>query len=90
MNLNIVSALRLPNEAISGTPQIAGPNTFLQKRSTQAAMQSAYILCPLLFDSVLDKANGDLGRQTNPCTLPRWIKKELGASVYGNHQEGEC
>lgn len=52
MYLNIVSALRLPNEAISGTPQIARPNTFRQKRSTQATVQSAYTPCPLLFDSV--------------------------------------
>lgn len=43
MYLNIVSALRLPNEAISRTPQIAGPNTLSrEKRSTQATAQSAY------------------------------------------------
>ena len=66
MYLNIVSALRLPNEAISGTPQIAGPNTLgREKRSTQATAPSA-LPCPLLFDSAaqLEKASGDFGRQT--------------------------
>ena len=87
MYLNIVSALRLPNEAISGTPQIAGPNTFRQKRSTQATVQSAYTPCPLLFDSV-SETSGDFGRQTKPCTLPKLIKKELEASVYENHVKG--
>lgn len=48
MYLNIVSALRLPNEAISRTPQIAGPNTLSRaERSTQATAQSAYAPRPL-------------------------------------------
>lgn len=67
MYLNIVSALRLPNEAISGTPQIAGPNTLgREKRSIQATAQSA-LPRPLLFDSAawLDKASCDFGRQTD-------------------------
>lgn len=67
MYLNIVSALRLPNEAISGTPQIAGPNALgREKRSTQATAQSA-LPRPLLFDSAawLDKASCDFGRQTD-------------------------
>lgn len=37
MYLNIVSALRLPNEAISGTPQIAGPNTFRQTEEVHSS-----------------------------------------------------
>lgn len=67
MYLNIVSALRLPNEAISGTPQIAGPGTLgREKRSTQATAPSA-LPHPLLFDSSaqLEKASMILeGRQT--------------------------
>lgn len=43
MYLNIVSALRLPNEAISGTPHIAGPNTFQQREEVHSSNNAKYL-----------------------------------------------
>lgn len=71
MYLNIVSALQLPNEAISGTLQIAGPNTFRQTGEVHSNdnAKCLHFLPTSIQQCALDKASGDSGRQTKPCTL---------------------
>lgn len=90
MYLNIVSVLRLPNEAISGTPQIAGPNTFRQPGEVHSSNNAKCLHSrpTSVWQHSLDKASGDFGRQIKPCTLSRWIKEELESSIYENHIKG--
>lgn len=53
MYLNIVSALRLPNEAISGTPQIAGPNTLGREKSPLRQQLASLRPRPPLFEDAV-------------------------------------
>lgn len=84
MYLNIVSALRLPNEAISGTPQIAGPNAFRQTEEVHSSNNAKCLhsLPTSLRHCGLDKVSGGFWKADKTMRFAHMDKKRSLRPVY--------